>query len=200
MYCFKCGTEVHDGDRFCRACGTSLAAAGTPRKSRAVPALLAVIALLGALLVYGLCTWQPREAAEPEAAVSEETDALVRQAIHHLKAAWRQEYSRLEPGYADGYMEIIHTRVITVAPNDLDFWRDITCVVEFQLFSDFLGGAPYYANTGIDDTVTFYADGHCEAGSSPFRAYGSKTFSYQFDWIEEIQDLGTAYNGAWYLK
>ena len=198
MYCFKCGTEVHDGDRFCRACGTSLAAAGTPRKSRAVPALLAVIALLGALLVYGLCTWQPRDETEPT--VSDAMDDVVQEAISCLQTYWQRDYASNTAYSTDGYLEIKNTRVITIAPNDLEDWSNIACVVEFELYSDLFGGAPYYVNAGTNDTVTFYTDGRRQVSRSPFLLYAARTYSYDFDWIEEIQDLGTAYNGAWYLK
>ena len=201
MYCIQCGRPLPDGRRFCTACGAPAAvpsAAPAARKSRAVPALLLLTAVLAALLVYGLCTWQPRDTTE-DPAVSAETDAMVRKAIHYIKTRWRQEYSRLGPEYSDGYLEIRNTRVITVAPNGLEFWSDITCVVEFQLFTDYLGSAPYYLNAGTDNTVTFYADGNCQVGNNPFLAYASRTFSYDFYWIDSIQDLGAAYNDSWYL-
>ena len=103
---------------------------------------------------------------------------------------------RAGTGSSDRHLEIRDTRVITIAPNDIEFWDGITCVVEFSLYSNYFGSAPYYSNAMSYDSVVFYADGSCEVRSAnPFRQYSARTYSYDYSGIiSGIYELGTQYN------
>ncbi len=99
----------------------------------------------------------------------------------------------------DGYIEIVSTRVIKLAKNKNDYFKNVDYVVEFILRSDYYGSAPYYFNVNMYDNVVFYKDGTCKVTSGFFRTYLAepKTKVADFDKvIEEIAELGDAFNEA----
>ncbi len=99
----------------------------------------------------------------------------------------------------DGYIEIVSTRVIKLAKNKNDYFKNVDYVVEFILRSDYYGSAPYYFNVNMYDNVVFYKDGTCKVTSGFFRTYLAepKTKTADFDTvIEKIAELGDAFNEA----
>lgn len=94
------------------------------------------------------------------------------------------------------YYQIKNTRVIDLKENDVEMFDGIDYIVEFLLYTDYFGTAPYYSNAGIYDTVSVYTDGHAEINDrNLFDVYRSRAFVTDFsDIIEDVKDLGAAYN------
>lgn len=92
--------------------------------------------------------------------------------------------------------QIKNTRIIDLKETDIEMFEGIDYIVEFVLYTDYFGSAPYYNNAGIYDTVSVYADGHAEINKrNLFDVYRSNTYLTDFsDIIQEITDLGAAYN------
>lgn len=162
--------------------------------------------ILAMLLVFVLlCGCALAQATETE--ITEEQDALVRQAIEALKAHWTQDYQQYQPDI-EGYLEIKNTRLFAIKDEptggalaaadkiaQADF-GEIEYIVEFMLLSDYFGTGPsYYVNACINDHVLFYSDGTIAVSSNVFNHFRAKTYSNDFSGIiEEAQDLGGAYN------
>ena len=199
MYCPKCGAKLWEDAAFCESCGAQITPMGpsggaAALSGRAAPTKKNVkkyLILAGALLVIviGAVVWRSRDTDWAD---------TVNRARSAVAYRWQGLYAegRAGSGSDDRYLEIRDTRVITIAPNDIEYWDGITCVVEFSLYSNYLGSAPYYSNAGCYDAVVFYADGSCQVPSAnPFRAYSAKTYSADYSGIiGGIYELGTAYN------
>lgn len=138
----------------------------------------------------------------------------VEQAVEVLKAYWRDEvYEGFATDAADGYLEIKNTRVVVIQkePEAADaelqeyadrYFGDVAYIVEFLLYTDVLGIAPYYHQTGEWDCVVVHEDGSMEVPAEhPFDAYRSRTYSMDFSGIlAEVIDLGQAYNAVYHLN
>ena len=122
-------------------------------------------------------------------------------AVEALKEAWTAYYQDC-PVDTDGYLQIVNTRVVTLKENHVPDMRNVAYIVEFVLYADYYGAAPYYvAATGVMDTVTVYKDGTVSVGSNPLKAYSSKTYSWDYSsFVESTEDLGDAHNVTWDLK
>ena len=92
-----------------------------------------------------------------------------------------------------GYLRILNTRKITVKDNAPDRLADVRCVVEFVIYVDFYGMAPYYTN--LLHSVTYYKDGHFEnlRGGSVIQNFLVMSGDFNADYYE-IEDFGDAYN------
>ena len=198
MYCPKCGANLSEGAAFCESCGAQITpmgpsggAAASPGRSPAKKNVKKYLILAGVLLVIviGVIVWRSRNA---------DWAGTVNRAKSAVEYQWQSLYAegRVGNGSSDRHLEIRDTRVITIAPNDIKFWDGITCVVEFSLYSNYFGSAPYYSNAMSYDSVVFYADGSCEVRSAnPFRQYSARTYSYDYSGIiSGIYELGTQYN------
>jgi hypothetical protein len=130
-----------------------------------------------------------------------EKDETVLQAIQALKAAWEQDYAT-SATHSDGYFEIKNTRVIYIKDNSVAHFEDVACIVEFELYTDYYGSAPYYVNVGRLDSVTVYKDGTMEVNPmNPILVYSRATYTTDFsDFIGAITDYGTQYNQTAKLK
>ncbi|MBQ7845401.1 MAG: hypothetical protein IJ392_04545 [Clostridia bacterium] len=141
-------------------------------------------------------------------------DKLVSQAIDLLKEYWRTEV--FAPGKyisndARGYLEIINTNVTYIkrdfATQDLfaneteTIFRDVYCVIDFVLLSDYYGSAPYYSNINMYNCVVVHLDGTMEISKLPlFDLYRSRSFNTDFSpIIESVHSLGSAYDAVFYL-
>ncbi len=128
-------------------------------------------------------------------------DETVLQAVRELKEAWKQEYAT-KSANADGYFEIKNTRVIHIKDNSVPQFENVACIVEFVLYTDYYGSAPYYWNVGYMDSVTVYKDGTMEVNSmNPLKIYSGKTYSYDFSgFVAAVSDHGSEYNQTEKLK
>jgi len=124
-------------------------------------------------------------------------DDIIEKAITELEKIWVDQYSEHHSSIkTDGYFEIKNTRVIEIKDNENEMFKDIDYVIEFVLFTDYYGSAPYYYNVGIYDTVVVYKNGKTEASSkTPFLQYVVQTYSTDYsDFIESVTDYGDKYN------
>ena len=131
----------------------------------------------------------------------EEKDVTITRAVDALKASW-SEYYRDSAVENDGYLQIANTRRIVFKENTVKDMKNIAYVVEFLLYTDYYGSAPYYVQTtGIMDTVIVYKDGTLEVGSNPLKAYSSQYYSWDFSaFVESVENLGNQYNITEKLK
>ena len=119
---------------------------------------------------------------------------IVSKAVSVLENHWEDLYedSRVE---TDGHFEIKNTRVVNIKENNTEEFKNIDYIVEFILYTDYFGSAPYYQNVGIDDTVVVHKDGTMEVQRNLINLYRSKYYSNDFsDFIKSIDDYGDKYN------
>ncbi len=91
-------------------------------------------------------------------------------------------------------IEIKNTRIIWIKENNNEFFSDVECIVEFVIFSDYLGSAPYMQEVQQNNVVLLKNDGSYEIGD-----YIKYVFQTTYGWnhidcISEITDYGTAFN------
>ena len=136
---------------------------------------------------------------------SSKNDTQVREAIKNLKDKWRDIYNEelKDRDYNhDGYFEIKNTRVINIKNNTIEEFKDVSCIVEFILYTDYFFSAPYYEDAGTYNSVTIYKDNTMEVNSgNPMRRYRSKHYTSDFsEFIESIEDYHDKYNQIVNLK
>ena len=120
-------------------------------------------------------------------------DNTVKDATSVMEKYWTDLYLKHDTG--DGYFEIKNTRVVYLKDNDTEMFKDVRCIVEYELYTDFYSSAPYYINVGMYNNVVVYNDGTMEVQSNVIRNYFNKTFDYECpDFIDKIEDLKDEYN------
>ena len=125
---------------------------------------------------------------------SKDRDILT--AINHLSETWQDFFTAYN---RTGYLEIKNTRKITIKhSNTTSYFRDIDYIIEFLIYTNYLGTAPYYSYPRIYDTVVIYSNGSMEVvENNPIFAYTSSTFSTDYsDFIYSIVDCGSLYNAV----
>ena len=218
MFCNKCGAELENNAQFCAMCGSSIernegksnstAKREQSRSSKLSKIMISVLSILLLLsvtfnvvqMVLSNNTSEEIQQSGHKQNEQEKYDELVVSAIDSLKSKWIELYQEREN--ADGYLEIYHTRVIDVTPNEadtffqeLDRGMEIDYIVEFSLYSNYIPAAPYYHNVAAYDTVIVYEDGTTSVASNFFRMYGQLTYSFDYSgFVDDIEDLGTRYN------
>ena len=192
MFCTHCGSPLRTDACYCTVCG---AAVGQPPHARRRPALAILGLILAFCCVAGLSVGLTLLLSHtPEQADDTSLSERVDTAISILEEGWA---NLIADGYAAGnYLEIRSTRVVEILPNDNRYLSDIDYIVEFILYSDLYGSAPYYSNAGIYDSVLFYRDGSVDVlRINPIRAYSNTSYNYDYsDFLGEIYDFGAAYN------
>ena len=126
---------------------------------------------------------------------------LVDEAIKELKSSWEDIYDDSSVK-TDGYFEIKNTRVIEIKKNDIEEFEDVDYIIEFVLYTDYFGSAPYYSNVGVTDSVVIYDNGDMEVSNvNILRMYSSRYYTYDYsDIIKEVNDYGDKYNCVENLK
>ncbi len=171
-----------------------------------------VCLLLATLCLTGCTKGQAEPGIDPAHAEA------VEQAIEVLKAHWEQSYAETSD-FTNGYLEIKNTRIIKIKDEPttpdgdstnttlISQFGNVEYVVEFMLYSDYFGSSafgdkPYYTNISLDDAVVIYKDGSAEVRrQTPFEIYRSRTYSLDYSGIiEDIADLGSAYNAVYNLN
>lgn len=129
------------------------------------------------------------------------TEGAIGEAAAELERVWQRDYENSEIN-TDGYFEIKNTRVITIKQNDIEEFKDVDFVVEFVLFTDYYGSAPYYSQLGKWDTVVVYKDGKMEVPTTNiFKSYSMQHYAFDYsDIIKDIKDYGSEYNCVKKLK
>ena len=122
------------------------------------------------------------------------TDRVASKAVKELEDWWEEIYDE-SPDLSDRYFEIKNTRVITIKDNSKEEFKDIEYVVEFVLFTNYFGTAPYYSDAGLYNNVIVYKDGSMKVTNNYLKRYREVTFNSDFsDIIESIDDLEDKYN------
>lgn len=141
--------------------------------------------------------------SSPEYIAERARDALVEH--------WKTEVYGENPSLYEGKttsIEIRSTRVFSICPAPVDeedrpqqYFEDMAYVVEFVLFSNSHGEAPYAFNSGWKDHVIVSRNGEMRVDTSPFRVYSSRTDRYDFSGIiDNLYDLGTSLNALYDLQ
>ena len=85
--------------------------------------------------------------------------------------------------------------------NDISVFKDVKYIVEFILFTDYYGSAPYYSEAVVSNVAVIYKNGNAEITGDLFRRYSSATYSYDYsNIIKNIVDCGSKYNVKETLK
>ena len=121
---------------------------------------------------------------------------IISQAAEELKKEWEAIYDGDSMTDTDGHFEIKNTRVIIFRENDIKEFENVAYIVEFELYTDYFGAAPYYYSADICSSVVVYEDGTMEvARHNLIEAYSAKYYSYDYTaFIEAVNDYGSEYN------
>ncbi len=133
--------------------------------------------------------------------ISDKNDMVV-EAVDLLQRHWKETYDEMQIE-TDGYFEIKNTRVVDIKDNDVDEFQNVDYIIEFELYTDMYGSAPYYQDVNAYDTVVVYKDdGSMKVSSGNlFRLYSGKTYVFDYsNIIESIKDYGGEYNCVKRLK
>jgi hypothetical protein len=128
--------------------------------------------------------------------------ANVERAVQLLREQW--ETIAAEDAGNDGYLEIKNTRIVhtdTDAMGKALGLGDIQCIVEFVIFTDFYGAAPYYYETQHMNNVVFCSDGTATVLTNAVQTYFTKTYDASLkNCAMEVLDCKTAFNQTFDLK
>ena len=121
---------------------------------------------------------------------------MIREARDALLEKWEEAYRTDRGIESDGTVQIKNTRLLVMKENENKYFKDVAYIVEFVVFSDYFGSAPYYMNVGVWDSVVVYKNGTMDVReTSLIRAYGNRVYSYDLsDFLKEVKDYETAYN------
>ncbi len=126
---------------------------------------------------------------------------LVNNAIKELKSEWKNIYDKtmLE---TDRYFEIKNTRVITIKETDIEEFKDVKYIVEFVLYTDYFGSAPYHSNYRISNSVIVYNNGDMKVPRKDLlEDYSIKNYIWDYsNIIDNVKDYGDKYNCVETLK
>ena len=119
---------------------------------------------------------------------------MIKQAIEEVKHSWQHTYSYLNNGN-DGHFEIKNTRVITIKENTNKDFKDVSYVIEFEIYSDYFSTAPYYYSIDMHDQVIVYKDGKMEVPNKDvFKNSTMQSKESMEKVIASIDDYGDKYN------
>ena len=129
------------------------------------------------------------------------TKSAVKPAREKLIERWEEIYNNSQK-QKDGHFEIINTRVITVKENNLEDFKDVKYIVEFVIFSDYNGSAPYYSQATISNSVVVYKNGEMKVpNNNLLKVYSMESNEYDYsNIIESIKDYGDDFNITKKLK
>lgn len=138
-------------------------------------------------------------AGEGSSSQKKHNDMII-SAVEELKAHWQEIYNETAPD-TDRYFEIKNTRVITIKKNDIKPFKDMAYLIEFVLYTDYLGTSPYYEDVNVANSVIVYKSGYMEvANTNPIKSYRSITFNTDVTgYVKEIDDYHNEYNCTEYL-
>lgn len=160
----------------------------------------AIIAVIILVLCFTACGKQDTESAGTNKEIPKHHE-IVTEATEQLKKYWKQEYQDTKHNNTDGYFEIKNTRVITIKENEIELFKDVAYIIEYELYTDYMGSAPYYENCGVNNNVVVYKNGTMDVASNLIRLYRSKTYQTDYSgFIEAIDDYHGQYNCTEKLK
>lgn len=131
-------------------------------------------------------------------------DERVDKAITALKEYWTGYYAEMSESEndrtnGDWYLEIKNTRLVELGEVEKDTLKDVEYVVEFMIYTNYYGFAPYYPSLDIRNCVLIYKDGNIEAGTvAGIPQYIAQY--YEAPPIDAVHDYGTQYNAVYHLE
>ena len=149
--------------------------------------ILAILLVLALTFSLAACSKKPKH------------DAMIKEAIVELKDYWEGLYDETEDKgmETDRYFEIKNTRVVSLKANDIEWLdlKDIAYIVEFEIYTDYFGSAPYYSNPYTDNNVVVYKAGNMEVIRNVMHQYRNRTYETDYsDLIKSIDDYHDKYN------
>lgn len=158
--------------------------------------IFAVILLVAMVLTLAAC------GKKDPAAAGKHQDVITK-AVTEVKKSWQKSYDEDAANGAktERYFQIVNTRVVTLQGNAGGEFQNVGYVVEFDIYSDYFGTAPYYQNAKVNNNVLVYFDGRMEVGSNVIKHYADKTGKTDLsDLILSVDDYQGAYNCTEKLK
>ena len=161
--------------------------------------LIAILVLIAIIFCFAACGIQKQESSATDTGNLKHHE-IVTEATQQLKQYWKQHYKE-DDIETDGYFEIKNTRVITIKENEIELFKDVDYIIEYELYTDYMGSAPYYENCGVKNNVVVYKNGTMDVTNSLIRMYRSKTYQTDYSgFIEAIDDYQGQYNCIEKLK
>lgn len=125
-------------------------------------------------------------------------DASVKKAVDALKAEWTKQYKKTKVK-DDFTLNIVNTQLIKVHVNNSyknfkKYFKNISCIVEFEINTNYMDTAPYYMYTEKLNNVIIYKDGTTKVVDHYIDNITAKTYSFDFKGAIETVPLGSKYN------
>lgn len=226
MFCTKCGSKQPEEAIYCSKCGSPLRTTNridieSPTKQSqtssghkkskvffllcALLVIMVAVASIEAVIIFksGEAHYKnsSTETSQQDIALWQDTISIAKEAVIQ---EWENIYTDLSADGQDpdGYLEFKDIRIIEIKPNDNKYFSNVSVVVEFVLYTDYHGSAPYYTDVHLADSVAFYADGSYQVlDRSLFETYSANSYSWDYsDFIAEIYDLKSDYNETYCLS
>lgn len=122
-------------------------------------------------------------------------EELVDKAADALSVKWKTIYDDSPFNVGDDrHLEIKNTRIVYIKDTGIEELKDVECFVDFVLFSNYSGTAPYYTAIDAYDSVAVFKDGTVDCDLDVITVY---TGVYGNDFaglIDHIEDYGSDYN------
>ena len=121
---------------------------------------------------------------------------LIKKAVDEVKHNWEHTFSSLT-NENDGHFEIKNTRIVTIKENTEKTFKDVSYIIEFEIYTDVKGTAPYYLPATTYNSVTVYKDGKMEVRERNLLTSSVHLSKNGYDYsnvIESVKDYGSKYN------
>ena len=128
----------------------------------------------------------------------------IQDALELVRTAWQEQADQYPEMMPAPYVDIKNTRIIRLFEKPVDVQSEkpveelkgIECIIEFMMLTNYFGDT-YPCNAGVYDSVVVFTNGKMEIQrSNLLNAVRAKYYLTDYSGvIEEIIDLGDAYNG-----
>ena len=137
-------------------------------------------------------------------AEEDEYSGEIQDSLELIKKVWQEQSDQYPEIMPSPFVDIKNTRIVRLYENPVDVQSEKTVeelagidyIIEFMMLTNYYGDT-YPCNVGIYDTVAVYTNGKMEVQKTNLmNALRAKYFLSDYSGvIEEIIDLGDAYNG-----
>ena len=126
---------------------------------------------------------------------TDEHDEMIKKAVEAVIDAWQEEYAKDRYTGTDSTVQIKNTRLLILKENTDPYYQEIAFVVDFVIFSDMYGTAPYYIDAGYLNNVVVYKDGTMEVTNNYVLQVARRTYNFDLSNIlDEVKDYNDLYN------
>ena len=157
------------------------------------------------LLTLGFMTACQKADPQPQndpIEISQSDKKLIENALNILEDEW--EVIAVEDECNNGYLEIKNTRIIHTDSNAISNALGVDgveSIVEFVIFTDYYGAAPYYYETQYMNNVVFFSDGSSSVLTNAVQMYSSRTYDAALEKCSfTVKDCGSAFNQIFDLE